>query len=149
MKIPIDIRVRMERVTPDPFRKGEEVSEKDDFLVSGTLKKTKTGLRVEYTEDSNATTTIIDAFKDNTISVNRIGPVNTHMVFSDKDVHTCIFNTGFYPMQMQIYTKNLKNSLTMDGGKIEVDYTVEIVGNLAERSKISFSVSPDVSIIKS
>ncbi len=149
MKIPIDIRVRLERVTPDPFRKGEEISEKDDFVVSGTLRRTKGGLRVEYTEDENATTTIIDAFKDDTISVNRLGPVNTHMVFSDKKVHTCIFNTGFHLMQMQVCTKNLKNSLTMDGGKIEVDYTIEIVGNLAEKSKLSFSVSPDVSIIKS
>ena len=149
MKIPIDIRVRLERITPDPFRKGEEISEKDDFCVSGTLRKTKNSLRVEYTEKELSTTTIIDAFKDNTIMVNRLGPINSHMVFADKKVHTCIFNTGFHPMQMQVCTKNLKNSLSMDGGKIEVDYTIEIVGNLAERSKICFSVSPDASILKS
>lgn len=149
MKIPIDIRVRVERTTPDPLRRGEEHSETDDFCVSGTMKKTSNGLRIEYTEDNSDTTTIIDAYNDDTVSVNRVGPINSHMVFADGKAHTCIYNTGFFPVHMRIRTKSLKSSLTMDGGRLDVDYTVEIVGNLAEKSRLSFSVSPDISIIKS
>lgn len=149
MKIPIDIRVRVERTTPDPMRRGEEHSETDDFRVSGTMKKTKNGLRIEYTEDDRATTTIIDSYNDDMVSVNRIGPINTHMVFADGKAHTCICNTGLFPVHMRIRTKSLTNSLSMEGGKLDVDYTVEIVGNLAEKSRLSFSVSPDISIIKS
>lgn len=149
MKIPIDIRVKSERITPNPLKRGEEHPETEDFKVSGTLKKTKNGFRIEYNEENDTVTTTIDTFEDDTVSVNRIGPINTHMVFADGKSHTCICNTGFFPLQMRVRTKRLVNSLSMDGGKIDIDYTVEIVGNLAEKNKISFSVSPDVSIIKS
>ncbi len=149
MKIPIDIRVRVERLSADLTRRGEERPEIDDFCVSGTMKKTKEGLRIEYTEDNTETTTTIDTFADQTVSVNRVGPINSHMVFADGKSHTCICNTGFFPVQMRIRTKSLDNSLSMDGGKLDIAYSVEIVGNLAERSHLTFSVSPDISIIKS
>ena len=149
MKIPIDIRVKSERIAPNPLKRGEEIPETEDFKVSGTLKKTKNGFRIEYNEENDTVTTTIDTFEDDTVSVNRVGPINTHMVFADGKSHTCICNTGFFPLQMRVRTKRLVNSLSMDGGKIDIDYTVEIVGNLAEKNKISFSVSPDVSIIKS
>ncbi len=149
MKIPIDIRVKSERIAPNPLKRGEEIPETEDFKVSGTLKKTKNGFRIEYNEENDTVTTTIDTFEDDTVSVNRVGPINTHMVFADGKSHTCICNTGFFPLQMRVRTKRLVNSLSMDGGKIDIDYTVEIVGNLAEKNKITFSVSPDVSIIKS
>ena len=149
MKIPIDIRVRVERISPDPLRRGEERPEIEDFLVSGTMKKTKNGLHIEYTEDEHQTTTTIDTFDDEMVTVNRVGPINSHLVFADGKAHTCICDTGFFPVQMRIRTKQLDNSLTMDGGKLDIAYTVEIVGNLAERSHLTFSVSPDKSIIRS
>ena len=149
MKIPIDIHVRVERISTDLTRRGEEHPEIDDFRVSGTMKKTKTGLRIEFTEDDNDTTTTIDTFEDETVTVNRVGPMNSHLVFADGKAHTCICNTGYIPIQMRIRTKSLTNSLSMDGGKLDVAYTVEIVGNLAEKSHLTFSVSPDISIIKS
>lgn len=149
MKIPIDIRVRSERIGADLARKNEEHKETDDFCVSGTMKKTKEGFRIEYTEENDTMTTTIDTYEDETVSINRVGPINSHMVFADGKVHNCICNTGFFPLQMRIRTKSLENSLSMEGGKLDIVYTVEIVGNLAERNRISFSVSPDVSIIKS
>jgi uncharacterized beta-barrel protein YwiB (DUF1934 family) len=149
MKIPIDIKVRSERISSDLIHRGEEHAETDDFRVSGTMKKTKGGFRIEYTEENDTVTTTIDTFADSTVSLNRVGPVNSHMVFADGKVHTCICNTGFFPIQMRVRTKSLTNSLTLDGGKLDIDYTVEIVGNLAERNRLSFSVSPDISILKS
>ncbi|MBO5869133.1 MAG: DUF1934 domain-containing protein [Clostridia bacterium] len=149
MKIPIDIRVRVERISADLSRRGEERPEIEDFTVSGTMKKTKGGVRIEYTEDEHQTTTTIDTFEDEMVTINRVGPINSNMVFADGRSYTCIYNTGFLPIQMRIRTKSLDNSLTIDGGKLDIAYTVEIVGNLAERSHLTFSVSPDISIIKS
>ena len=68
---------------------------------------------------------------------------------ADGKAHTCICDTGFFPLQMRIYTKKLSNSLSLDGGRLDIDYTVEIVGNLAEQNRLSVSVAPDKSIIKS
>lgn len=151
MKIPIDIRVSTERIHQTVSHNGEakQKSESDSFTVSGTMKKTKGGYRIEFNEENNTVTTTIDTFEDNMVSVNRVGQVNTHMVFADGKAHTCICNTGIFPLQMRVRTKKLTNSLSMQGGKLDIDYSVEIVGNLAERNRLTFSVSPDKSIIRS
>lgn len=150
MKIPIDIHVRSERIYTDIAHKGNqmEIPDSDDFKVSGTMSRLKDGLRIVFTEGQGAVITTIDVFDDQTVSINREGEINSHMVFSKYEAVTCICNTGFFPLQMRISTKRLENSLSLDGGKLNIDYNVEIVGNLAEKNKLSFSVSPDISIIK-
>lgn len=151
MKIPIDIKIRTERIQElaNHNSKGEKAPDFDDFTVSGTLKKTKGGFQIEFNEENDTVTTTIDTYEDEMVTLNRVGPINSHMVFADGKAHTCIYNTGHFPLQMRIRTKKLINSLTIDGGKIDIDYSVEIAGNLAERNRITFSVSPDKSIIRS
>lgn len=150
MKIPIDIRVQSERVYSDLMHRGRETEpERDEFLTQGFMKKTKEGFRIEFREGDDEVTTTIDTFEDDTVALNRSGSMHSHMVFADGKAHTCICDTDYLPIQMRIRTKNLKNSLTMQGGKLDIDYTIEIVGNLAERNKLTLSVSPDRSIIRS
>ena len=107
---------------------------------------------MEYSEigesGKKSSVTTINTFGDNRIvSVNRIGQLNSHMVFEEGKCHTCIYDTGFFPMHLRVCTKGLTNNLSLQGGKIDIDYSVEIVGNLAEKNKLSVSVSPDKSII--
>ncbi len=149
MKIPVDIRVSSERINAASILRGEERGEVDEFYVSGTMKNTRKGLRIEFTEQENSMTTIINVFKDETVALNRIGPMRSHLIFTDGKAYDCIIGSGEKQFQMRVRTKSLENSLTMDGGKLYVDYTVEIVGSLAERSKLTLAVSPDASIIKS
>lgn len=151
MKIPIDIHVRSERICTDLARRGRENErpEIDDFYVSGIMKKQKDGLRIEYNEDGGEITTLIHFFPDETVSINRMGPINSHMTFSDGKAFTCICNTGFFPLQMRVRTKKLTNDISLQGGKLDIEFSVEIVGNLAEKNRLTVSVSPDKSIIKS
>ena len=151
MKIPIDIHVRSERICNDLSRKGSDktIPDLDDFKVSGTLLSREDGYRIEYTEDNGAITTLIDTFSDEAVAVNRVGAINSHMVFADGKSHTCICDTGFFPLQMCVRTKKLINTLTIDGGKIDIEFTIEVVGNLAEKNRLTVSVSPDISILKS
>ena len=151
MKIPVDIRIHTERIheIPHPHQKNSPQSEFDDFTVSGTLKKTKGGFQIEFFEENETVTTTIYTYEDEMVALNRVGPINSHMIFADGKAHTCICNTGHFPLQMRIRTKKLVNSLTMDGGRLDIDYSVEIAGNLAEKNRITLSVSPDKSIIRS
>ena len=149
MKIPVDIRVSSERINAVSILRGEERGEIDEYCVSGTMKNTKRGLCIEFTEQDNAMTTIINVFNDETVALNRIGPMRSHLIFTDGKAYDCIIGSGDKQFQMRVRTKDLKNNLTMEGGRLFVDYTVEIVGSLAERSKLTLAVSPDVSIIKS
>ena len=149
MKIPVDIRISNERINAASILRGEERGETEEFCVSGTMKNTRRGLCIEYTEQDNSVMTIINVFKDETVALNRLGAMRTHLVFTDGKAYDCIIGAGEKQFQMRVRTKNLENTLTMDGGKLFVDYTVEIVGSLAGRSKLTLAVSPDVSIIKS
>ena len=151
MKIPIDIRVQSERVCNDLLRRGgpEPEPERDDYLAHGFMRKTKDGFRIEYVESDENVTTTIDTFADDTVALNRTGPMHSHMVFADGKTHICICDTDYMPIQLRVNTKKLKNSLSLQGGKLDIDYTIEIVGNLAEKNKLTFSVSPDKSIIRS
>lgn len=151
MKIPIDIHIRSERIGTEIIRRaqGDNQPETDDFVVSGTMKKTKNGLQLEYSEENGSVITTIDLFKDGMVSINRTGGINSHMVFASGKAFLCICNTGFFPMQIRVRTKSLENTLSFEGGRLDIDYTVEIVGNLAETNKLSFSVSPDISILRS
>jgi uncharacterized beta-barrel protein YwiB (DUF1934 family) len=150
MKIPIDIHVRSERIYCDIVRRGETADhpETDDFNVAGTLKKKKDGYRIEFSEAGDIKT-LIDTFDDETVSINRIGGINSHMVFAPNSTHTCICNTELFPVQMRVRTKRLENTISMDGGKLDIAFTIEVVGNLAEKNRITFSVSPDKSILRS
>jgi uncharacterized beta-barrel protein YwiB (DUF1934 family) len=151
MKIPIDIHVRSERLCTDLARRGRENDrpEIDDFYVTGVLKKQKDGIRIEYNEEDGEITTLVHLFPDEMVSINRMGPINSHMTFSHGKAFTCICNTGFFPLQMRVCTKKLTNSISTDGGKLDIEFSVEIVGNLAEKNRLTLSVSPDKSIIKS
>ncbi len=150
MKIPVDIHVRSERNCTEITHKGNigDRNDVDDFCVSGTMKDIKNGIRLEFSEGDGAVTTLVDIFDDQMVSINRMGDFNSHMVFDEGNGNICICNTGFIPLQMRIFTKSLSNNITFEGGKLEIDYNVEIVGNLAETNKISFSVAPDISIVK-
>ncbi|HAN20300.1 MAG: hypothetical protein A2Y15_03555 [Clostridiales bacterium GWF2_36_10] len=154
MRIPINIQIESERVYNDlASRPGQELEpETSKVKVNGYMKKTKDGIQVEYTEHEDSgmgnTVTTISSFSDNNVvSVNRVGQLNSHMVFEQGKCHTCIYDTGFFPMQLRVCTKELTNNLTLDGGKINIDYSIEIVGNLAEKNKLLLSVSPDKSVI--
>lgn len=151
MKIPIDIHIHSERIGTEIIRRGsgEIHPETDDFTVSGTMRNTKNGLQIEYSEEDGAVITTIDVFKDGMISINRTGGMNSHMVFAAGKAFLCIYNTGFFPMQIRVRTKSLENTISFEGGKLDIDYSVEIVGNLAEKNKLSFSVSPDAGILRS
>lgn len=154
MKIPINIQIETERIYSDlASRPGQELEpEKSSVFINGYMKKTRDGIQVEYKENEDSglgdTVTTISSFNDNrTVSVNRVGQISSHMVFEKGKSHTCIYDTGYFPMQLRICTKELSNNLTLQGGKIDIDYSVEIVGNLAEKNRMSLSVAPDSSII--
>ncbi len=149
MKIPINIKIQSERIYNDLGMKGGPAIEPEISYanVTGFMKKTKEGLQVEYTElEENSmghTVTTINTFGPDMVSVNRVGTMSSHMVFEKGKCHTCIYDTGVFPMHLRVCTKELDNRLTLDGGKLNIDYSIEIVGNLAEQNKLSVSVYPD------
>ncbi len=151
MKIPIDINITNRRLAGEMIDFQPQNPETDVLDAKGYMEKTKNGLRLEFfeTRGNEGVTTTICTLAEDTVSLSRVGGFNSHLVFIRNKSHTCICDTGIFPLQMRVFTKKLLNSLTLEGGKLDIDYTVEIVGNIAEKNRLTVSVSPDKSIIRS
>lgn len=150
-KIPMNITITTKQQMEG--QQGEPVSESMSTNTFGFLKKTRHGLELEYLEDGsrsagNAVTTV-SMLDDNIVTVNRFGMLGAYMVFEEGKSHTCVYDTQPQPVQLRIRTNRLKNSISALGGKLDIDYTVQIAGATAEHSQLSMSVSPHESIITS
>ena len=147
MKIPVTVNIKTERKTHDPLHLDKPRTEIRTATVNGYLSRTKKGLTCVFSEEESDTVTTVSSLGENLVSVNKIGYFNSLMVFDTEKSYSCIYQNGNMPMQLKVSTKSLRNGLTEQGGKIDIDYTVEIVGNLAEHTKMSFSVLPQSGLV--
>ena len=72
----------------------------------------------------------------------RCGTVSTALVFEEEKRHLCAYDTGVLPFELCIYTKSVKNGITEAGGRLELQYLVEIRGAKAEQTKCVVEIRP-------
>lgn len=116
------------------------------YRAAGTCRVSRDGIRIEYQEPEvtgmDGTVTTVTVLHSGAVSVNRVGPINTHMVFEEGKMHACIYDTGYFPVQICIHTSMLKNSLSERGGCFDVEYNMEIGGRLASKNRMKIAVIP-------
>ena len=103
--------------------------------------------RLTETTPSRSTLSVLP---EGVVSVNRVGTLaqtggrqfNMHLVFEPSKLHACIYDTGFFPLQLCIRTHALENSLSVDGGCFDVDYGMEIGGQMTSRNRLKIVVTP-------
>lgn len=129
---------RYDEVTGEP----ETIS----YRAVGTCRNSRDGLKLEYKEPEltgmDGTVTTVTLLENGAVSVNRVGPINTHMIFEAGKMHACIYDTGYFPMQICIHTGRLENSMTVGGGCFDVEYNMEIGGKLASKNRLKLVVTP-------
>lgn len=116
------------------------------YRATGICRMTRDGLRVQYAEPQvtgmDGTTTTVTVLQDGTVSVNRVGPLNSMMVFEAGKMHVSIYDTGYFPIQMCIFTHSLQNTLSVHGGTLEITFDLEIGGRLASKNRMKLTVTP-------
>ncbi|MEG1743160.1 MAG: DUF1934 domain-containing protein [Clostridia bacterium] len=152
MKIPINITLTSKTAF------GSEKNNNSPVITEGTavgyIKKTKKGLVLECPDilsqlPSNIPMTF-SIINDRIVTVNQLGLYNGYMVFEQGKSHICVYDVPPYPpVQLCVQTNTLKNNITQLGGKMEIDYTVSVVGTIAEHSHVTMSVSPHESVMTS
>ena len=75
------------------------------------------------------------------ISMLRDGTVKTALVFEQSKRHLCVYQTPVMPFEICVYTKSVRNAIESEG-MLEMDYTVELRGAQAERTKFLMRVLP-------
>lgn len=147
MKTPVDISVKFERTDFSSLRSAADTPAPTVVETSykGLMTVSKKQLRFEYDEgkdfNGDKLKTVVASFGD-VVSISRLGAYCSSFVFEEGKSCDCICDTGFMPMNLRVYTKRMVNGLSPDGGRLELDYTVEIIGNLAETSSFTLSFAP-------
>ena len=122
-----------------------EGSEQDsmELVTEGKLVQEEDFLRLSY-EESELTgmvgTTTIFQVEPKRVTLLRVGSVSSEMVFQLGKRHTSLYNTPYGSMEVGIMARKLSSSLTMEGGKLDIDYDIEIDHRLAGQNLFRIDV---------
>lgn len=150
MKIPVEILVTNKRLDyRDITTLSDAVDPKETVSgFSGFMEIEENGFSLEYTEEldgfNELETSVI--YKNGTALISRRGDVNTNLVFVPGASCDCVYYSGYRQFSLRVTTKNLSTDIGVLGGKLSIDYTVDIMGSMAEKNTMCLSVCPIESV---
>ena len=147
--VSIDIVSRQFKLDGDFFASddGDDREEKIEISTEGTLALEDGRYTVSYDEteltgmDGAHTTLEFEEGTPDVVTMTRSGSASTSMIFKENTRCMSTYETGVFPIEMCITTKSVENSLDINGGKIVIDYTVEIHGVCMERTYLTLTVN--------
>lgn len=125
----------------------DEKEEKIEISTEGVLSLEDGKLSVSYDETEltgmDGAHTVLEFTTDepDTVTMTRSGSASTSMIFKENSRCMSTYETGVFPLEMCITTKSVENALDINGGKIIIDYTVEIHGVCMERTYLTVTVT--------
>ncbi|MGN0654130.1 MAG: DUF1934 domain-containing protein [Oscillospiraceae bacterium] len=101
-----------------------------ELITSGTIEKTADGLVVTY-EESEATgfkgsKTTLTCDGNRIVDIRRTGANNSNLIIEPGTKHHCHYGTPFGDFTVGIYAHKIENTLSEQGGKLYLKYTVDI-----------------------
>ena len=103
--------------------------EKHESVCRGFLKITDEELAISYAEQTENGKTVSDitVTKDG-IRVKRCGALTSNMLFSEGVTDKSLYEVAPYAFDVEIFTRKIRNSLTKNGGRIDIFYNMKIGG---------------------
>ena len=114
-----------------------------ELVTAGRLARDGTGYTLSYQEseltglDGTLTTIQVDGEQ---VTLMRVGEFNSQLVFQEGRRHLSMYNTPYGAMAIGVHTLHLLADLDGQGGRIEVDYTIEVDHAMAGRNVFRISV---------
>lgn len=103
-----------------------EISES---VCSGFLKITEDEFIISYTENGENGRTVSDiTVTKEGIRVKRCGALTSNILFSENVTDKSLYEVSPYKFDVEVYTRKIRNSLTRDGGRIDIFYDMTIGG---------------------
>lgn len=109
------------------------------FTTDGTLSVFDTGYLLRFTEvqEGGEAHTSLYITADN-VRLVKSGAITSEMRFSDGEIFNTLYCVGPYSFDMTVRTKKIRNSLTEDGGELQLIYSMNVGGQEKNvRMKIS------------
>ena len=114
-----------------------------ELVTAGRLSREGESYTLSYQESEltglggTLTTILVDGEQ---VTILRVGEFNSQMVFQEGRRHLSMYNTPYGAMAIGVHTLHLLADLDGQGGRIEVDYTIEVDHALAGRSVFHINV---------
>lgn len=93
-------------------------------------------------EDVCDTEISFDIADPDCVTVTRSGGVSASFVLRAGSRGISVYKTPFGPIEMCVLAKKISNTMNINGGVISMDYTVELKGMTAQRTRITVSAEP-------
>ena len=121
---------------PDSYELTTEIAvrEEDGRLVFSYDESAVSGMEGTKTEISFAKN------DRGLLFISRYGSVKTTFVLEKGVRHTCTYQTPYMPFEMIVLTRSAVNTLTEKGGRLLLDYFIEIRGAAVQHVKLTVNV---------
>ena len=114
-----------------------------ELVTEGKLEEQDGTLRLTY-EESELTgmegTTTVFQVEPEKVTLLRLGNVSSEMVFEEGHRHMSLYSTPYGNMEISIMARRLHSTLEPSGGRLEIDYDIEINHMLAGQSLFRIDV---------
>ena len=129
----------------------ESEDENDDALVFETrgvigkcVRDGREVIEVSYTEDDSmdGTETVVrfDPRKSRAVTITHTGGVISTLVCEEGVRHITVYKTPVMPFEIAVYTKKCRGFMSPYGGRIELDYMLELRGADLQRTVMTIEV---------
>lgn len=92
-------------------------------------------------EDPKISRTAVLKVEPEKVTLMRIGS-DTRLILEKDRRHLCLYDTGFGALTVGVFTSELKNALHSKGGRLEIEYTLDINSSASSRNELSVEVTP-------
>ena len=92
-------------------------------------------------EDPKLARTSVLKVEPGKVTMMRAG-TTTRLILEKGKRHLCLYDTGYGPLTVGVFTSELSTSLGEAGGRIDIKYTLDIDSNLSSSNEITVEVKP-------
>ena len=151
MKKNVTVTVTLDQIRVVPETGESEEGFRDERFVStveseGELFADGEKITIVYLENEitglpNCETTLSFPTREpGRVTMSREGLVRTVLMFSEGERYLSVYETEYGSFELGVVTEKCENTVTPDGGDMNIIYTVELRGARAERNEISIKI---------
>ena len=117
----------IENLSPSGLCEGE--AEKSESVSEGFLKISEDGYEITSSEMTEGGKLVTDIRAEcSSVRVKRVGAIESDMLFEEGLSHKSLYSIPPYSFDAEITTKKIRNTMTKDGGRIDIFYDMKIGG---------------------
>ncbi len=114
-----------------------------EFVTDGTMRRSGNGWVIRYEESEltglEGVWTTVTA-EDGKITVDRSGSFESHMIFEKNQKHLSLYETPVGVLSIGTIALGMEHSIDDRGGRIAIEYRLEIENAFASRSSIELTM---------